>query len=646
MAETIIPGTYIDVRAEGLISAARIATGIVGVVGTAASGPINEPVTLSGVSSARSTFGAPDKFDQPEDGAHPVTLVRALELIYGNGASTVIAVRVASSSRASANIALLAQDGQKVVTLTAKSPGTWANEMQVLVEPAADDCRIRNEVITSGFNRLRYSPIVPSPENQIRLQRGVTRTTRTLALVTTKIVRDETVNPNAAGRFVLSSTPVIAVPAVNEIRVVDRASGNLVRAFRDPNILYGAGAPPAADEIRVTTDAGEITFEASQQPQANQRVQATYAVGHAAPQTGEVLLTVWDGTLSFPAGEGPVQADGDRLIANYVVDRAACVQIRLTAGTAVERYLAPDGIALADAVKTSSQLVTASADAANGNLRPKPGVSAFFGTGANVAGNNGADASADDYARGMEALSNVLVNIVHLAGMDSATAGDKLAAHVNATAETDHERIGVIGAPGTTVAELKSHTLASDRIVVVAPGLKLSNGPALPPAYAAAAVAGLISASDPETSLTNKSITIPGLALTANRGEQEQLIQRNILALVDREGFRVLKGVTSAGEGTPFSNIPIRRIVDYAKYGVRSAANSYLGRLNNVRVRGALKATLDGFLTRMVQDEMLTGYQLDVTATRAQEIAGEVSVEMTLQPTFSIDFIRVIMNLK
>jgi hypothetical protein len=311
----------------------------------------------------------------------------------------------------------------------------------------------------------------------------------------------------------------------------------------------------------------------------------------------------------------------------------------------VERYLAPDGVALAAAVNKVSQLATASADATNGNRLPKP-VSAFFGTGANVAGNNGADASADDYATGLEAFSNMLINVVHLAGMDSATAGDKLGAHLNATAETDHERIGVIGAPGSTVADFKSHTLASDRIVVVGPGLKVPNGPVLPPAYAAAAVTGLISKSEPETSLTNKAVTIPGLALTLNRGEQEQLIQRNVLALVDREGFRALKGVTTAGEGTPFSSIPIRRIVDFAKYGVRSGANSYLGRLNNARVRGALKATLDGFLTRMVQDEMLTGYELDVTATRAQEIAGEVSVEMTLQPTFSIDFIRVVMNLK
>jgi hypothetical protein len=48
----------------------------------------------------------------------------------------------------------------------------------------------------------------------------------------------------------------------------------------------------------------------------------------------------------------------------------------------------------------------------------------------------------------------------------------------------------------------------------------------------------------------------------------------------------------------------------------------------------------------MVDDEALTGFELSVTATRAQEIAGEVSVVMTLQPTFSIDFIRVTMNLQ
>jgi hypothetical protein len=62
-------------------------------------------------------------------------------------------------------------------------------------------------------------------------------------------------------------------------------------------------------------------------------------------------------------------------------------------------------------------------------------------------------------------------------------------------------------------------------------------------------------------------------------------------------------------------------------------------------VRAALKATLDGFLSGMVLDEMLIAYSLDVSATRAQEINGQAIVTMTLQPTFSIDFVKVIMNL-
>lgn len=134
--------------------------------------------------------------------------------------------------------------------------------------------------------------------------------------------------------------------------------------------------------------------------------------------------------------------------------------------------------------------------------------------------------------------------------------------------------------------------------------------------------------------------------LYANRGQQAQLIERNVLTLINKEGIRALKGVTTEGVGEPFASIPTRRIVDYAKYGVRSAANPYIGRLNNARVRTALKATLDGFLTGMVQDEALTGYTLDVSATRAQEIAGQVSVVMTIQPTFSIDYIRVVMTLQ
>jgi hypothetical protein len=357
------------------------------------------------------------------------------------------------------------------------------------------------------------------------------------------------------------------------------------------------------------------------------------------------MLTTWDGTLTFAPDEAPRQQQGDRLIASYVVSRDVCVEVTLTYGTTVERYLVPDGRTLADRITRTSRLVTAAADAANGGRRPRVGIDGYMGTGSNTPGDNGAEAGADEYRAGLESIANLLINIVVLAGQDANTMGSLLLAHLNATEQTDHERIGVIGAAGNTLPEFLGHPMADGRVIVVAPGMVDFTRTALPPAYTAAAVAGLIASFPVQTSLTNKVLNVQNLTADFNRSQQEQLIRRNVLAVARRDGFRIVKGVTTAGEGTPFSAIPTRRIVDYAKYGVRSAANPYIGRLNNARVRAALRATLDAFLTRMVEDEALTGYSLEVSATRPQEIAGEVSVVMTLQPTFSIDFIRVVMNL-
>ena len=122
MAEMAIPGTYIDVRAEGLISAGRVSVGIVGVVGTARRGPVGEPVTLSGLSNARDLFGLSDPFDRPEDGANALTLVRALEQVYANGASTVVAVRVAGDTAARAASSRTPKGGAKSTTARTDRP--------------------------------------------------------------------------------------------------------------------------------------------------------------------------------------------------------------------------------------------------------------------------------------------------------------------------------------------------------------------------------------------------------------------------------------------------------------------------------------------------------------------------------------------
>ena len=130
-----------------------------------------------------------------------------------------------------------------------------------------------------------------------------------------------------------------------------------------------------------------------------------------------------------------------------------------------------------------------------------------------------------------------------------------------------------------------------------------------------------------------------------NPGQLAQLVESRVLALTERQGLRIVKGITTA-TNTAFSQITTRRIVDFARKGVRSAATPYIGLLNNTRVRGALRATVNSFLSQMVLDEMLVSYDLDVSATRDEEIQGIARVTMTLRPTFSIDYIKVTMFLE
>ena len=184
----------------------------------------------------------------------------------------------------------------------------------------------------------------------------------------------------------------------------------------------------------------------------------------------------------------------------------------------------------------------------------------------------------------------------------------------------------------------------------MAPGIKVAEPGcdrelvALPPSSTAAIVAGRLAALAPHISLTNQTLPIAALDQNYSTTVHRNLLLNRVLAVRRRFGHQIVRGIRT--DPGAFSQISVRRIVDYAKAGVRSGSNPYIGKLNNARVRAALKATLDGFLSQMVLDEMLTGYELDVSATRAQEIRGICTVLVTMQPTFSIDFIRVTMNLE
>jgi hypothetical protein len=105
-----------------------------------------------------------------------------------------------------------------------------------------------------------------------------------------------------------------------------------------------------------------------------------------------------------------------------------------------------------------------------------------------------------------------------------------------------------------------------------------------------------------------------------------------------------VRGLTS--DPGAFRQITTRRITDFAKAGIRKSSDPFIGKLNNQRVRKALYGAIDGFLTTMLLDEQLTGYTLEVTATRQDEINGRALVNAVIRPTFSIDFVAVTLVLE
>jgi hypothetical protein len=316
--------------------------------------------------------------------------------------------------------------------------------------------------------------------------------------------------------------------------------------------------------------------------------------------------------------------------------------LQLTYSRRKETFVGADAGTLAQAITDGSKWVTVDGP----KDTDKATVPAKVVASATAGGPDGTPATLTEVKSGLAALAQQPVNIVVVGGLDAKTVGGAVQTHLDATENEGNERIAVLGAWDDDPANISGDDVPSNpRIVLVAPGLlNLDTNATLPPSYAAAVVAGKLASLAPHVSLTNQEVPVDALSRVYTRAEQKNLLEKQLLVLQKHLGFRALKGITT--DTGAFRQISVRRIVDYAKAGVRIGANPYIGRLNNVRVRAALKATLDGFLSSMVFDEMLTAYTLDVSATRAQEIAGQAIVTMTIQPTFSIDYVKVVMNLQ
>lgn len=549
ITETIVPGTYIEVRAEGLLSVGAISTGNVGVIGTAEKGTA-QVQRINSADDARARFG-----EDPWDGnaKDNLTLVKAIKLLFDSGANTVYAKRVFDETKAkAATYQVKGPNNVPLLTLKAKTPGTWANRLEIRVEIADSQTLVTDELV--------------APEN---------------------------------GAYALSA------------------------------VTLASPEPPGTTVGRVLVrDQGRFS---------------RYQLQTDAASSSAVQVNLSDHRLTFslqPSSSAEVSAD-------YWVPGPGLRKVTLRYGTTQEVYFVPSVAYLAQRLKaegSSSNLVEVVQVNQNGLPGPMERFEAF------ADGENG-EVALSDFKNALEDLVEQDVQMVLVVGRKFTDIQGALLGHLEKTENLGRERIAVVGADKSDVETVLSNAnaVADKRLILVAPGLKQQDAQSdqvvnLPPEYAAAAVAGKLSSLSPHISLTNKTLSgIDGLTMDYNYGDLKALLQNRVLVLQRKRGVRVVKGISTDDEA--FKQISVRRIVDYVKQGTRIGANQYIGKLNNKRVRENLRTTLDGFLSDLVIREFLTGYKLKVFADRAMEIRGEVLVTMDLNPTFSIDVIRVIMNL-
>jgi hypothetical protein len=555
ITEMILPGTYIEVRPEGLLSVGAIATGNVGIIGTAEKGS-NRVETLSNFEEARARFGDMGTWDASDPESN-LSLVRAIKLLFDNGASTIYAQRVfAESSAKPAKLELASDTGAPVLTLEANSPGEWGNRLQVRIEPAE----------------------------------------------TAEVVSNEKVTRNN-GTFAVSAKEVF-IPA------------------------NGNGSRPSLGTVTVRDNGLARRYQ-------------IHTEGSATAQA--VSFNQTNRTFSFASTLAPTA----EVRASYRVPQPSLRRVTLRFGNFQEVYTVPSlsylEQLLSDEANPSKLVRVVPGRNSDGLPNVSEGFQPFSG------GENGAVTS-DLFQTALDNIveRNIQILIVPrpFAEVKSAILG-----HVEKTENLGHERIAVVGADSNDPEKVleNANDVADKRVVLVAPGLK-QRDPAtgrmidLPAFYTAAAIAGKLSSLAPHISLTNKALAgIDALGAEYNSGDLKALVLNRVLTLHRKRGTRVVKGIST--DEAAFKQITTRRIVDYAKTGIRDGANQYIGLLNNRRVRENLRTTLDAFLADLVLREFLTGYKLAVFADRAMEIRGEVLVTIDLMPTFSIDYVRVIMNL-
>ncbi len=152
----VVPDLYVQIVPPQNLVLNGVPTNVLGIVGTASWGPVNQPVTFATMADYASTFG-PIVVRKYDMGTHVATAVQ-------QGASNFRGVRVTDGTDTAATYALFYAAGATPLQLTARYTGTLGNAVGVVLTPGSQASTWRLTLSIPGFTPEVFDNIAaPSP---------------------------------------------------------------------------------------------------------------------------------------------------------------------------------------------------------------------------------------------------------------------------------------------------------------------------------------------------------------------------------------------------------------------------------------------------------------------------------------------------
>jgi len=222
-----------------------------------------------------------------------------------------------------------------------------------------------------------------------------------------------------------------------------------------------------------------------------------------------------------------------------------------------------------------------------------------------------------------------------------------LVAHAVTMAENAAPRIAfgsVTTAEGSNLDQIREHSalVRNRRFVLISPP------------GAEGAVAGLVGRLDPRESPTFKSVPLFGIGPARYReSELNRLLgsTTNLLVVQERvgRGVVVLRGLDTSGD-----QISVTRVADIAIREAKAISENFVGQLNNIEARLALKQQIVATFTRMEREGALVpstdgkdpAFTVDVYSTQQDFAQGIVRIDIAIRPVRAIDYIYATIRVK